>query len=454
MLKIDRNAAFESSGTTGVTSDEMASLGSRVSGCLAGLAAGGPMRGWVTLPDATATARSASRYASALPGSIRHVVILGIGGSSLGPLALYSAMRHPFLDASAGRTLRFLDNVDPDTVSATLDALDPAQTLHVVITKSGSTAETASQFLVSWEKAKRDLGDRCREHFVFVTDPVRGDLRALATRLGVEAFDVPVDVGGRFSVLSAVGLLPAALAGIDPARILEGARRIRPACLESPPERNPAALLASVAYLMDRDHGRHVHTIMTYSDRLAPVGAWFRQLWAESLGKLRDDSSRVGPTPLDARGATDQHSLLQLLVQGPHDKLVLFLDVASREDVPIPALFGELSSFGYLGGSTLASLLSAERRGTEMSLARAGTPSITLTVDEVSPECLGALFYLLEVTTAIAGELYGIDPYDQPGVEEGKKLAYGLLGREGYEDRRTSVERFDATRRRELILEI
>jgi glucose-6-phosphate isomerase len=387
------------------------------------------------------------------------VAVLGIGGSSLGPLAVYHALRHPFIPRATGpdgggRTLHFLDNSDPDTVGSFLDALDPRSTLYVAITKSGSTAETASQLLLCWERASAALGDAAREHFVFITDPERGDLRTLAGRLGVTSFPVPRDVGGRFSVLSPVGLVPTALMGADPARLLAGARTAREACLGADPEVNPAALLASVAYLMDTRLGRNVHVVMAYSDRLAPVGAWFRQIWAESLGKQQGDGPPTGPTPLDARGATDQHSLLQLLVHGPPDKFVIFMDAGSRRRLTIPSRFGDLSSFGYLGGRDLADLIDAEFRGTQMSLSRASTPSVSVRVDEVSPESLGALFYLFEATTAIAGSLYAVDPYDQPGVEDGKKLTCGMLGREGYEEMGHQARAFAEARREDLVVRL
>ncbi len=453
MLSLDLNYAMNDALTTAPGLRDIDPLAGIVDRCLADLRAGGPHRGWVGLPFDEEPAARAAAFARALPEDVTDVVVLGIGGSSLGPYALYRAAGSG-PGGGATRTLHFLDNADPDTVGAVVEGLDPATTLYIVITKSGSTAETASQLLVAWGRASQVLGEKAREHFVFITDPERGDLRALSHRLGVQAFDVPADVGGRFSVLSPVGLVPAAVAGIDPAALLAGARQAAARCLDAPLGHNPAALLAAVAYLADVREGRNVHVFMTYSDRLSPVGAWFRQIWAESLGKPRTDGPPAGPTPLDARGATDQHSLLQLLVQGPPDKLVVFLDVRSRREVTVPALFEDLASFGYLADLPLATLIDAERRGTAMSLARAGTPSITLTVDDASPASMGALLYLLEVATAVAGTLYGVNPYDQPGVEQGKRLAYGLLGRQGYEDVGAEARRLEALCRDELILEL
>jgi len=452
MLSLDLNYALNAALAPAEGLRDIQSLGPSVDRCLAELRQGGPLRGWAALPFDDGPAREAEAFARSLPDDLRDVVVLGIGGSSLGPLAITHASRHPHLPGDGGRRLHFLDNSDPDTVGTILEGLDPATTLYVVITKSGSTAETASQLQVAWSRASASLGDGAREHFVFITDPERGDLRALADRLGVRAFAVPPQVGGRFSVLSPVGLVPAAVAGLDPVQLLDGARRAAGVCLDAPLERNPAALIAAIAHRADVQEGRNVHVFMTYSDRLAPVGAWFRQIWAESLGKPRDGGPPAGPVPLDARGATDQHSLLQLLAQGPPDKLVIFLDVRARREVTVPALFEDLPSFGYLANLPLASLIDAERRGTAMSLARAGTPSITLTVDDTSPACLGALFFLLEVATAVAGTLYGVNPYDQPGVEQGKRITYGLLGREGFEQMGEQAREMEARSSAEHVI--
>jgi glucose-6-phosphate isomerase len=451
MLSLDLNYAINKDLAPGAGLRDITALGERVDRSLEDLRRGGRMRGWTRLPFDRRPADEATTFARSLPDGIHDAVVLGIGGSSLGPQAIHHAASHPVVPGEAGRRLHFLDNSDPQTVGALLDGLDPSTTLYIVITKSGSTAETASQLMIAWSRASQVLGESARDHFVFITDPERGDLRALATRLGVRTFDVPPDVGGRFSVLSPVGLVPAAVAGVDPAKLLEGAGRAAAACLDAPLADNPAAQLAAIAHLADVREGRNVHVFMTYSDRLAPVGAWFRQIWAESLGKSRGTDPPAGPTPVDARGATDQHSLLQLLVQGPADKLVIFLDVRERRELIVPRLFEDLSSFGYLSDVPLATLIDAQRRGTAMSLARAGTPSVSLTVDDTSPACMGALFFLLEVTTAVAGSLYGINPYDQPGVEQGKKITCGLLGRAGFEDTGEEARALEARLRDEHV---
>jgi glucose-6-phosphate isomerase len=194
---------------------------------------------------------------------------------------------------------------------------------------------------------------------------------------------------------------------------------------------NPAGLLATVLHAMDTEKGRPIHVLMPYADRLRALTLWFQQLWAESLGKLRG-SEHVGPTPLPAVGATDQHAQVQLFMEGPQDKVVIFLSTEPGEDVPIPALHGDIDALAYLGGATLGGLLDAERRATTEALRRRGRPSVTLHVGPVTPSSLGGLLMLFQIATVYAGALYGVDPLDQPGVELGKELTYGLMGRAGY----------------------
>lgn len=404
--------------------------------------------GFFDLPDTRDVARRCLEYARGLPPAVENFVVLGIGGSALGGRALYSALARPF-DAlrprSPGmpRRLFFPDNVDPATFQAVLELCPPDKTVYNVITKSGGTAETAAQLLVVADHLERALGERgLREHLVVTTDPEKGALRKVARELGLTAFDVPPAVGGRFSVLTAVGLLPAAVAGLDVQGLLDGARAMRDRVAdERDLMKNPALLLAAALHLHDRARRRPIHVFMPYADALWESALWFQQLWAESLGKARDRAGNevhVGPTPVPARGATDQHSQVQLFVEGPDDKVVLFLGVRERGgEVQIPAARGGFAAhddFAYLGGHGLGELLDAEQRGTQLALARAGRPTATLTLERVDAPSVGELVFLLEAATAFAGPLYGVDPYDQPGVEEGKKLAFGLLGRPGYEE--------------------
>ena len=332
-----------------------------------------------------------------------------------------------------------LDNVDPDTVKSLLDRIDVRRTLFNVISKSGTTAETMSQFLVVRDRLRAALEDESaiHRHLLFTTDPESGVLRKIADDEGVVTLPIPRNVGGRFSVLSAVGLLPAAMVGIEIERLLAGARAMRDRCETGDLSENPAGLYAALQWLADSEAGAPIHVMMPYSDRLYSMADWFRQLWAESLGKRVSRSGEevfVGPTPVKALGATDQHSQVQLYMEGPFDKTITFLAVAERDrDLTIPPAYGEIEALGYLGGQTLGSLLDAERRATAAALAERGRMNMTLTLPRLDEHALGQLLMLLEIATVYAGALYDVNPLDQPGVELGKRLTYGLMGRPGVE---------------------
>lgn len=396
--------------------------------------------GFLDLPGNAALHAQSVDFAERARGRYDDVVVLGIGGSALGPIALRTALRKPFwnmLDAEdRGRhpRLHVLDNLDPATISALLDRVRPNRTLFVVTSKSGGTAETMSQYLVVRERLARERL-AMRDHIVFITDPKQGALRPIATAEGIPALDIPPNVGGRFSVLSPVGMLPAALVGIDTSEILRGAAVMSQTCRGTSPASNPALAFAVLQFLADSRHGKSVQVLMPYSDALRDMAAWFVQLWAESLGKVRPgDSAHVGPTPLPALGATDQHSQVQLFMEGPADKTVTFLAVKSRAgDVQIPKLHQEVGDLAYLGGHSLGEVLDIERRATAGALARRGRPNMTIELESVTPAAIGALFMLFEIATIYAGGLYEVNPLDQPGVELGKQFTYAMLGRAGFD---------------------
>lgn len=371
------------------------------------------------------------------------LVVLGIGGSALGTTALREALRPPLwneLDDEAREhypRLYVLDNVDPATIGALLERLEPGRTLFNVISKSGSTAETMAQFLVVRDWLEQSLGEAYRRHLVVTTDPERGFLREVAGSEDLPSLTVPPNVGGRFSVLSPVGLFPTGLIGIDVGRLVEGARAMAERCETDELRGNPAGLFAALQYLAHTRAGAPIHVMMPYLDRLRSLGDWFRQLWAESLGKrldLRGQEVHVGPTPLTAVGATDQHSQIQLFMEGPFDKTITF--VTAREtgdDVAIPSLYADRDAVGYLGGRSLGELLRAEQSATAAALTRHGRMNMTIELPAVDEHAIGQLLMLLEIATVYAGALYGVDPMDQPGVELGKRLTYGLMGRPGHE---------------------
>jgi glucose-6-phosphate isomerase len=378
------------------------------------------------------------------------LVVLGIGGSALGTKTLLGALEPT-------RRVIVADNIDPWTFGKLLDGLDLTRTAFNVISKSGETAETMAQFLIIRDLLLRQLGavDYAR-HVVITTDADAGALRQIVHDEGFRALDVPSGVGGRFSVLSAVGLFPAAVAGLRIDDLLAGAAWMDSRCRESTLWQNPAHLLSALLYLADTQRRQNIVVIMPYSDRLRDFGAWFAQLWAESLGKAESvdgTPAHVGQTPLTAAGATDQHSLLQLFADGPSDKVVIMLRVDDHgREIPIPAAYADLDSLGYLGGTGLGQLLNREQYATELALVQRQRPVITLTLPQLNPFTLGQLFYLFEAAVVFAGALYRVNPLDQPGVQASNRLTYGQMGRAGFEHERAAVEAWVARKRPEYIL--
>jgi glucose-6-phosphate isomerase len=313
-----------------------------------------------------------------------------------------------------------------------------------VISKSGGTAETMAQYLVVRQWLEDALGGAAARHLVFTTDPARGALRELAVREGIATLEVPPDVGGRFSVLSPVGLLPAALVGIDVAGLLAGARQAIESAEADQLGRNPAALYAALHWAADADLQARINVLMPYTDRLREFAEWYRQLWAESLGKRVDRGGQAvhrGPTPVGAVGATDQHSQVQLFMEGPYDKAITFVVVDELGvDLTIPARADLPADLAYLPGHTLGELLRAEYEATSAALAQMGRMSCTLRLPALSPASLGEAIMFLQLATGYAGVWYGVDPFDQPGVELGKKLTFAAMGRPGFEEHRRAAE--------------
>ena len=317
------------------------------------------------------------------------------------------------------------------------NALDLNKTLVNVITKSGDTAETMSQFMIVKDRLEKELGDKYRYNIVATTDSKTGILRQISEQEGYKTFVVPDDVGGRFSVFSAVGLLPFALVGIDVDEIVNGIKDMDLALKNTDIRNNIAAQNALIHYLLDKKKGKNISVMMPYSSRLKYVADWYVQLWAESLGKNKDKDGgdvNIGPTPVKALGATDQHSQIQLYNEGPNDKIINFIRVENFDTtLEIPNIF-EYTGIGYLGGKSINQLINAEADSTRVALADYGRPTVTISIEKVDGYNIGQLLYMLEVQTAIAGELYNINAFNQPGVEQAKNYTYALMGRAGYED--------------------
>ena len=408
--------------------------------------------GFWQLPQTPAAELEAIRaQAESLRGMADNLVVLGIGGSALGAtavdMALNGVWRHCLPRRQGGMRLFVADNSDPRMFTSLLEGLDLKRTAFNVISKSGSTAETASQFMVVLDRLERALGpDQARRRLVLTTDPAAGSLRPLAALQGFPALAVPPSVGGRYSVLTAVGLLPLACAGHDIAALLAGAGRMAQRCLAPEMTANPAYLFAALAVDFWQ-RGRNILVMMPYVSDLFGLAQWFAQLWAESLGKavnVKGETVNLGQTPVAAVGATDQHSQLQLYMEGPQDKLICFVTLDNYGcDLEIPALYPELDAMAYLGGRSMAELIRAEAKATAAALADQGRPSLCLTLPSLDEYALGQVIFLLEAATVAAGALLGIDPLDQPGVELSKKLTYGLMGRPGFESFRQRLDELD-----------
>lgn len=360
------------------------------------------------------------------------VVVIGIGGSSLGAKAVCQAAAHK-LKTDPPR-LRFVENVDPYSLHRLLAQLDAARTAVVCISKSGGTIETVVQYLIlrDWLARHRGQGAARRQQWV-ITDPQHGWLRELAIREQLPSLPVPPNVGGRYSVLSAVGLVPLGVIGIDIDALLQGGADQAARCQSGSVAANAALEVAALCYLLDTRHGKHLSVMMPYVNRMRLFGDWYRQLWAESLGKWypgQTGRAAAGTLPLTAVGAIDQHSQLQMYLESRHDKFFTFIELAHWEhDMPIPLGGDEATRFPYLQGKNMADVIDAEFRATREVITAAGHPNMTVVLPALDAYVFGQLLDLYQRATVYAGLLYGVNPLDQPSVEKGKQLAVDYLRR-------------------------
>lgn len=394
-------------------------------------------------------------YANAVAHKYDNFVILGIGGSALGPLAVHQALNHYYYNelppAKRGHRPRFyvMDNIDPVRFNELLEMLDPSKTLFNVISKSGNTSETMAQFLIIRDTLRRVCGDSYAEHIVVTTDKEKGNLLPIALKEGYQKFVIPAGVGGRFSELTPVGLLAAAICGIDVNQLLEGALEMDQWIRDSKGVlSNPAQLRAALAHL-SWQKGKNISVFMPYADGLKTMADWYAQLWAESLGKRFDRKGQVvhvGQTPVKALGVTDQHSQVQLYAEGPDDKVITFVTVEKFKETREIPMDSELpQDIQFLGGRTLEELLFAEQKATEYALTLAGRQHQKIMLSSLDAYNVGQLLLLLEWEAAYMGELLNINAFDQPGVEEGKNGTYALMGRKGYEARKQEIEEYGKT---------
>ena len=437
-----KNATSEAVGEKhGVTEKELKQLAPRITALTRQMAderrAVEPTSRYRDLPHDDEMLGRVNKAADELQQRCEVLVVLGIGGSALGNIALQNAL-NPWtynLQSDRQRThpqLFVLDNVDPDQVKSVVEYVTPRikKTVINVISKSGETAETAAQFILFRDLLRQKLGKKYKEQIVATTDPAGGTLRKICDQEGYRTLEVPPGVGGRFTVLSAVGLFSARMCGIDIDGLLEGAadmdKRLKGVDLFT----NPAAMLAAIHYLLDRK-GKTISVMMPYSTALYSCADWFRQLWAESLGKRNGVTKKnvyAGQTPVKALGTTDQHSQVQLYREGPNDKLIQFLEVERfTNKLAIPTSLKHVEKLAYLAGSNFQTLINAEKLATEYALMESERPTLTVKFPQISPHTVGQFLYLYEVAVHYMGLLLEIDPFDQPAVELGKQATFGLM---------------------------
>ncbi len=406
--------------------------------------------GWTELPynqdeivaDILATAKEVRK-------KFKYFVVLGIGGSALGPIMVFNALKHLHYNELSpkergGPKFYVEDNVDPVRMQALLDVIEPEKTCFNVISKSGATSETMTQYLIIADILKK-AGVNLPDNMIFTTDASRGNLIKIDASFGgkFKKYVLPDGVGGRFSELCPVGLLPAAVLGIDIKGMLAGAAYMDSLCAKPNVSKNPALVCAVLQYITMLQ-GKNINVLMPYSDNLKLMADWYCQLWAESLGKAVDyagNTVNAGTTPVKSLGVTDQHSQVQLYIEGPYDKVITFISVEKYGcEMPIAHGCEDIPDVGFLGGHTMQELIQAEKKATAYALMRAGRMNYTINMPEVNAFTLGQLMYMLELQTAYTGALLNIDTFNQPGVENGKKATFALLGKKGYEGQKNEMD--------------
>ena len=404
--------------------------------------------GWTELPynqkeivdDILQTAKNVRK-------NFQYFVVLGIGGSALGPIMAFNALCHLHyndLPKSKRKGPKFYveDNVDPVRMRDLLDVIEPEKTCFNVISKSGATSETMTQYLIILDLLTK-AGVNVKDNVIFTTDEKKGNLKKISDELGgIKSYVLPDGVGGRFSQLCPVGLLPAAVLGIDINGLLAGAAYMDGLCSRSAPSKNPA-LMSAVLQVAAMEDGKNIGVMMPYSDNLKFLADWYCQLWAESLGKnetLDGKPCNVGQTPVKSLGVTDQHSQVQLYAEGPFDKVVTFLSLDKYGcEMPIPHGCENIPDVAFLGGHTMEELIKAENDATAYALTKAGRMNYTIYLPELNAFTLGQVLFLFELQTAYAGAMLNINTFNQPGVEEGKKATFALLGKAGYESKKEEL---------------
>jgi len=451
-------------GEYGIKESDIAALKPQIEAAVSAMKSKRADMAWRDLPyNQAEIVKEIKAYVNEVKDGFEAFVVLGIGGSALGPMAVQQAINNPYYnelprDKRGGFPKFYVaDNVDPEKLVYLFNAIEPEKCLFNVITKSGSTSETMSQFMYIKELLENKLGDRAKGHIVCTTDSCTGNLIKIAHQEGYKTFYIPSAVGGRFSELTPVGLLPAAFCGIDIEALLKGAAVMDEICSVDNIDANPAYMYAILNYIALKQ-GKNICVMMPYADSLKYIADWYAQLWAESLGKKYDVNGNevwAGSTPVKSLGVTDQHSQVQLYTEGPFDKIIVLVGVNNyRETITIPSLYSDMPSLGFLGGITQNKLIQTEMMATEYALLKSGKPNMTITLQEVNENTIGQILYFFEVATAFAGELLNINAFDQPGVEEGKNATYAMFGRPGYEEKKKELDARPAKNEKYITLNV
>ncbi len=449
-IRLDYNNMMSTAVADGFTDKDFSSRIGEITNAFEAVKAGRGknMMGWTDLPyNQTEVIEDILATAKYVRKNFEYFVVLGIGGSALGPIAAFQAICHLHYNdlpkrKRKGPKFYVEDNVDPERMTALLDVIDVEKTMFNVITKSGSTSETMTQYLIINDILTSKLGDKAKDHIIATTSRATGNLIKIAQKEGYKTFYIPDGVGGRFSELCPVGLFPAAVNGIDIKSLVNGAKYMDEQCQSSNVKKNPALMAGTLQY-MAMQKGKNISVMMPYADGLKYIADWYCQLWGESLGKnknLDGSACNKGQTPVKALGVTDQHSQVQLYAEGPFDKVITFIGVDEyRSEVKIADGCEEFPNVNFLCGHTMNELIQAERKATEYAITKAGKMNHTIMLPQLNEFTLGQLLMFFMLKTAYTGALLGIDTFNQPGVEEGKNATYALLGRPGYDEKRAEL---------------
>lgn len=402
-------------------------------------------RAYRKLPNDKKTRKRIRELVDKFKNRCEVLVVFGIGGSALGNIALQTAL-NPYMynldgNQRKGPRLFVFDNIDPSQIASFLmwfrDSKKLKKTIFNVISRSGTAAETMSQLMIIRRLLTRAFGARNLRNHIIVTTCFNGNpLHRIANNDHLPCLEIPMYVGGRFSVLSAVGLFSAAMCEIKIDELLAGARAMYRRVSNTNFRQNPAAINAAINYHFYQKRGKNISVMVPYSYHLKDLADWYRQLWAESLGKARDLADEkvfIGPTPVKALGATDQHSQLQLYLEGPNDKLFTFLQVNKfKEDIRIKGIPAYTPELNYLEDKYLGELLNNEKKATEYTLLNKNRPCLTVIFPEVNPYTVGQFIYFYEATTSFTGAFFGINPYNQLSVKLIRDAIPALKGKTGY----------------------